>query len=298
MGYTGHESFYLRDKWTSKGLKGIEENPRFLSDVKEASEKSGLGVNMVKSLRYWLRAMELTEAKDKQEVFTKMGSLVYSVDRLLQKNEIVAILHYHLVRNHNDLTTVFYWFFNIYKETIAQRKDIENSFKTWVKHNDPKQVSEKTLESAVGVLIQQYTKKAIEDDPENTIFSPFAKLNLLKIEPSGEGNSNIRKVSPEIEQIGLAPLYYILLMYAAKKEVELISLDEIVNENLLWGKVFNLTRNKIIEALNKLTSHKKYPIEYVRTNNLDNIRVPKIEPFEYLCFEMELKRKEQHFNGV
>lgn len=292
MAYARHESFYLRDKWVSKGLKALKEDPRFFYE-KDGFEKVGLGKNMVKSLRFWLQAMNLMEENEnKEHELTEIGKIIFIVDRLLQKNETVAILHYHLVRNYNDLATVFYWYFNIYKETITQRPELKKSFQTWVKNNEPKPVSETSLNRDIDVLVQLYTKDANENDPEDFIFSPFTKLNLIKVEPSEEKNENIRKISPEIDKIGLVPLYYVLLIYASENDIELISLDEIINENFLWGKVYNLSRNKIIEALNKLTNHDKFPIEYVRTNNLDNIRVSKIDPIDYLCheFSVEIER--------
>ncbi len=287
MAYGRHESFYLRDKWISKGMRAINErSPRFFYD-KDGFEKIGLGKNMVRSLRFWLLAMDLmAETEDKTHFLTELGQLIYTYDRLLQKNETVAILHYHLVRNQNDLATVFYWYFNVYKETVTQRADLKKSFKTWVKNNEPKEVSENSLDRDVDVLVQLYTKSANENDPEDFIFSPFTKLNLIKEEASEEKNENIRKVSPNIEEIGLVPLYYSLLTYSHKRDLELISLDEIMNEDFLWGKVYNLSKNKVIDALNKLTTHRVYALEYVRTNNLDNVKVPKITPLEYLQYEL------------
>ncbi|WP_017754073.1 DUF4007 family protein [Calidifontibacillus oryziterrae] len=289
MAYGRHESFYLRDKWLSKGMKAINDDPRFFYD-KDGFEKIGLGKNMVRSLRFWLSAMDLMqETAEKTHILTDFGKLIYEYDRLLQKTETVSILHYHLVRNNNDLATVFYWYFNIYKETVTQRPELKKSFRTWVKNHEAKAVSDNSLDRDIDVLVQLYTKNANENDPEDFIFSPFTKLNLIREEASEEKNENIKKISPNIEEIGLIPLYYVLLTYSQELDLELISLEEILNEELLWGKVFNFSKNKIIEALNKLTTHRKFALEYVRTNNLDNVKVPKINPLEYLCYELNIE---------
>ncbi|WP_375005030.1 DUF4007 family protein [Bacillus velezensis] len=289
MAYGRHESFYLRDKWLSKGMKAISEDSRFFYD-KDGFEKIGLGKNMVRSLRFWLLAMDLMqETKGKSHILTDLGKLIYKYDRLLQKNETVSILHYHLVRNDNDLATVFYWYFNIYKETITQRTELKKSFRIWVKNHETKAVSENSLDRDIDVLVQLYTKNANENDPEDFIFSPFTKLNLIREDTSEEKNENIKKTSSNVEEIGLIPLYYVLLMYAQERDLELISLDEILDEELLWGKVFNLSKNKIIDVLNKLTTHRKFALEYVRTNNLDNVKVPKIAPLDYLQYELNIE---------
>ncbi|WP_426052879.1 DUF4007 family protein [Bacillus sp. DC4300-2b2] len=289
MAYGRHESFYLRDKWISKGMKAINErSPRFFYE-KDGFEKIGLGKNMVRSLKFWLLALDLMkETDEKTHVLTELGQLIYNYDRLLQKNETVGILHYHLVCNRNNLATVFYWYFVVYKETVTQRADLKKAFKTWVKNNEPREVSENSLDRDVDVLVQLYTKSANENDPEDFIFSPFTKLNLIKVEASEETSENIRKIYPNIDEKGLIPLYYSLLAYSQENDLELISLDEIMNEAFLWGKVFNLSKNKIIESLNKLTTHRKYPLEYVRTNNLDNVKVPKISPLNYLRYELTI----------
>ncbi|MCV9885123.1 DUF4007 family protein [Metabacillus halosaccharovorans] len=287
MAYARHQSFYLRDKWISKGLKAIIESPRFFYED-DSPEEIGLGKNMVQSLRFWMLATEIIyedkSNKQTEHYLTELGNLIYHKDRLLQKNDTVSILHYHLVRNKDDLATVFNWYFNNYKETITQRDILLKTFTTWVNNND-KSVSPKSLKRDIDCLVQLYTKKSEENDPEDFIFSPFTKLNLIKEEQSEEGYGNVRKVTPELNDIGLVSLFYVLLKYGEENEVNLVSLDEILNEDFLWGKVFNLSRNRIIEILNKLTNHSKFSLQYVRTNNLDNVRLPNISSFEYLSYE-------------
>ncbi|MED4018546.1 DUF4007 family protein [Sutcliffiella cohnii] len=287
MAYARHQSFYLRDRWISKGLKAVTGSPRFFY-VDESPEEIGLGKNMVQSLRFWMLATEIIyedkSNKQTEHYLTDLGKLIYHKDRLLQINDTVSILHYHLVRNKDDLATVFNWYFNNFKETITQRDSLLKSFTTWVNNND-KSVSPKSLKRDIDCLVQLYTKKSEENDPEDFIFSPFTKLNLVKEESSQDGYGNVRKVTPEIIDIGLVSLFYVLLKYGEENEVDLVSIDEILNEDFLWGKVFNLSRNKIIEVLNKLTNHSQFPLQYVRTNNLDNVRLPNISPFEYLSYE-------------
>lgn len=285
MAYARHQSFYLRDKWTSKGLKSVTSDSRFFYDP-ESFEKIGLGKNMVQSLRFWLSAMNLIESVgNNSHQLTELGHLIYNKDRLLQNNDTISILHYQLIRNKEDLATVFDWYFNTYKEPVSQREGLVKSFITYVKTREGKEVSPKSLKRDIDCLVQLYTKDSNEMDPEDFVFSPFAKMKILSEEPSEEGSDSIYKLSPEIENIGLSALYYVLLSYSHENDVEMISLEEIINEKYLLGKVFNLSRNKIIEALNKLTNHDVYPIEYVRTNNLDNVRLPRLSPLEYLYHE-------------
>ena len=301
MAYTRHQSFYLRSKWISKGLKGVLKDPRFFFKD-DSPEQIGLGKNMVQSLRFWMLATDLIyEDKSKkhtEHILTPFGRIIYKNDRLLQNNNTVSLLHYHLIRNKENLATVFDWYFNEFKEMITQRDTLLKIFSTWVKNND-KYVSPTSLKKDIDCLIQLYTKLPEQNDPEDFIFSPFTKLNLLKQESTKGTTENIRKITPGINNIGLIAFYYVLLKYGEENEVNLVSVEEILNEDYLWGKVFNLTRNKTIETLNVLSNHKRYPLEYVRTNNLDNVRLPCISSEEYLLNEygISLDRVEDYYGN-
>ncbi|MWC31087.1 DUF4007 family protein [Paenibacillus sp. MMS18-CY102] len=288
MAYARHQSFYIRDKWFSKGLRAVEQDNRFFFN-EYAFETIGLGKNMVESLKYWLFAFNVLEEKVEEgqrgHYLSELGRILYDNDKLLQRNETLAILHYNLIRNISDQSTVFDWYFNKYKETAVSKPELLNSFITWVSQNEPKGISEKSLKRDIDCLIQFYTKTPDENDPEDVIFCPFFKLSLIKSEHSGEGFDTIKKLVPEIDKIGIIPLYYTLLSYQISNDVDLISVDEILNGDYLWGKTYNLSRNKVIEVLNVLTNHEHFPVEYVRTNNLDYIKVPKIPPLELLKSE-------------
>ncbi|KQL35265.1 DUF4007 family protein [Psychrobacillus sp. FJAT-21963] len=281
MAYGRHESFYLRNKWISKGLKHVRNNNNFFYD-KDNFEKIGLGKNMVRSLRFWLTALNLIEENNKKHTLTPLGEIIFKQDRLLEKPSTIAILHSELLLNKGDTATVFNWFFTQYSETITTKKELKAAFKVWVNKKEAKIVAEKSLDRDIDVLIQLYTKEANESDPEDTIFSPFTALHLMKEERSGEKSDTIRKNSIQYDSEDLTAFYYTLIRYAQKEKVEHIQLDEIMSHDTLWGKIFNLSKTEAIDILNNLTSHEEYPIEYVRTNNLDNVKIPQINELQFL----------------
>lgn len=285
MAYARHQSFYLRDKWLSKGLRAVQDNKRFFY-IEDSFEKIGLGKNMVEALKYWLVAFrvieEILQDGQKCHKLTELGEVIFNHDRVLQYNSTLSILHYNLVTNSDDQSTVFDWFFNVYKETSFKKDDLLNSFKVWVSQRETKEISDKSLKRDIDCLIQFYSKKANEDDPEDVTFCPFYRLKLVNIEPSASEREKINKTSPAIDDVTVEALYYTLLDYCSKEDIRLLSIDEIINKTNMWGKTYNLSRNKIIEALNKLTNHEIYPITYVRTNNLDYINVPSISAIQFL----------------
>ncbi len=287
MAYGRHESFYLRNKWISKGLKHVTTNNNFFYD-KDNFEKIGLGKNMVRSLRFWLTALNLIEENNKKHILTPLGEIIYDQDRLLERPSTVAILHSELLLNKGDTATVFNWFFTQYNETITTKADLKAVFKTWVNKKDPKGVADRSLDRDIDVLVQLYTKEANESDPEDTIFSPFTTLNLIKEERSGEKSDTIRKSSIQYDSDDLTAFYYTLIRYAHQEKIEYIQIDEIMTHDSLWGKVFNLSKTEAVDILNILSSHEKYPIEYVRTNNLDNVKVPQISELQFLEYQIPM----------
>lgn len=287
MAYARHQSFYFREKWLSKGLTAVHLNNRFFYD-EFAFEQIGLGKNMVEALKYWLIAFNLIEEVNddgKRHELTSLGRMIFEHDKILQLNDTLSILQYELVRNENDQSTVFDWFFNHYKETLVSKPDLHTSFMFWVSQRESKEISDKSLKRDLDCIIQFYTKLEDEYDPEDVLHCPFARLGLIKSEPSGDGHELIRKTSPDINDIGITALHYMLQHYCHTKDLDLISVNEIVTNDYMWGKTFNLSRNKIIEVLNILSNHEKYPIQYVRTNNLDYIKVSRVLPMELLRAE-------------
>ncbi|WP_342558618.1 DUF4007 family protein [Metasolibacillus sp. FSL K6-0083] len=281
MAYGRHESFYLRNKWISKGLKHVNNMPTFFYE-KDNFEKIGLGKNMVRSLRFWLMALNLIYEDNKTHKLTPLGEVIFEKDRLLEKQSTKAILHSELLNNLGDTATVFNWFFVDFKETIITKVELKTIFKAWVEIREPKAVSDKSLDRDIDVLIQLYTKEADENDPEDSIFSPFTSLQLIKEERMGNSSDVIRKSAIKYDKEDLVAFYYTLIKYANKEKVEFIQLDEILEHSELWGKTFNISKNEAIDILNKLTLDRDYPLEYVRTNNLDNVKVPQIEALEFL----------------
>lgn len=62
MKFRAHETFFIRKGWLSKGMKYVDAREDvFISKDENPMDVLGIGANMVKSLRYWLLAVGLTE---------------------------------------------------------------------------------------------------------------------------------------------------------------------------------------------------------------------------------------------
>ena len=54
----GHETFALREGWLNKGLAKVDANPKVFSE-NYGADALGVGSNMAKAIRYWLKAGKL-----------------------------------------------------------------------------------------------------------------------------------------------------------------------------------------------------------------------------------------------
>lgn len=93
MKFKGHETFFIRKGWLSKGMKNINTNPiLFVDKNNNPMDELGLGSNMVKSLRYWLLATGLTieeiskeDKKRHQKLTDGFGQIIFNNDRFLEE---------------------------------------------------------------------------------------------------------------------------------------------------------------------------------------------------------------------
>ena len=122
MKLQGHEKFPLREGWINKALMILPNN----SDVftrKDATDLFGIGSNMVKSLRYWMRAFGLTNATGTE--LTSVGKLLAKYDPYLEKTFSLWIMHSYISKNIEEATTWF-MFFNRCDVEDMEKSEIES----------------------------------------------------------------------------------------------------------------------------------------------------------------------------
>lgn len=268
MAFGQHQTFFLRQQWINKGLREVDENPSFFKNENHF-EILGVGKNMAKSIRYWLTAMKLIKEIPKQRnqyKLTELANLIMEYDPYIKRNETLTLLHYLLVTE-KEIATTWYWFFNVFNERVFNKTMLVDQLTKWISENYPRAVSESTIKRDIDCLIQFYVQKEYRNQtPEDVIKSPFEILELIK-ETTGD---NYLKSSVNLKQ-SAGILFVTLLKYFEKYSVNEVSLTDLQNSEELWGHVFNLNRDAIINNIDEI--QQKYPIIFTRTNRLDIIRL-------------------------
>lgn len=293
MGYSQHQSFYLRDRWLSKAMKNLEVNNSFFYE-KDAFEKMGLGKNMVQSLKHWIIATklfeEVKENNKKYHQITSLGNFIKEKDRAIKYFNSAGLLHHSLATN-KEVSTTWYWFFNVYTETVFSREEVLADLTNWVQKREKRVVSENSLKRDIDCLIKLYTTGGSASDPEEVILSPLYKLHLLE-----ERNGIIYKKEVKMEKDNLLLIGYTLLKFGERFGTSSISLDDIVHKEGLLGKLFNMKRSSIVTLISEWTEHPEYPAVFTRTNNLDTLRLPDVSPEQFINYEYQRKVEKNYDN--
>lgn len=265
--FKGHESFILREGWVNKGLREVEKDP-FVFSQNYGADVLGVGPNMAKSIRYWLRCANLTEEHGKKGVFlSALGQKIWKYDGYLEDWFSLWLIHCNIVKNREQATS---WnlFFNHYdeaeftkeelvKELIRQAQGLEGIEK----------FSEKSLENDCEAILRMYVKKTErESDPEEKNISPFGAFELLR-----QKNHIYWKNQPNLNLIPAEIVWYLLVDCVSEEGA--VSIDDLLRTSGSPGCVLNLKRTGLIEKLEELEA--KGRIQMNRTAGLDMVYLQK-----------------------
>ena len=189
MEFNKHGSFYVRQAWPIKAVDAIlsGENSIF-SPQNEliAIDELGLGRVMVRSLRYWLKAMKLAdESKHSkgniQHTLSDVTKTIVEYDGFFETYGTMWLLHYNLASNKDNATT-WYWFFNEFNRQSFTKEQFLAELRLYILHNHDAEIAESSLLRDYNCLRQSYLPPRIDDISnliEEGIMPFFSRTKLL-----------------------------------------------------------------------------------------------------------------------
>lgn len=260
----GHESFVIREGWLTKGMKAVHDDSKVFS-INSGADALGVGTNMAKSIRYWMRVANLTKENVKEGVaLTELGKTIFENDPYLEDIFSLWVIHTNIVQNFK-LATSWNVFFNLIDVTTFKRDELFTMIRDdIIMLTGDTKLPERSIKDDCAAIIQMYSdSKDSSPDPEDKKRSPFATLGLLR-----EIDNNLyEKCQPAIDQID--PLVILYMIGDTLQEEKAIPIDNIANAENMPGKVLNLNRVAINDYLDRL-QNKGYIIVN-RTAGLDVI---------------------------
>ena len=292
MKFRGHETFFIRKGWLTKGMKYVKQNPAvFVSKDEKPMDVLGIGSNMVKSLRYWMQIAGITEERKsgkRVQFFTELGELIYKYDRYIEEQGTLALLQYNLANN-KDEATAWYYFFNHFKIQEFTKDDFINNIKNWlVMEDESATVAERSLlddfNCIINTYLPRYKTSSKYISPENNIACPLGELGLLDYVNREE--KIYRKNIVAADQI--PPQIAWALILAKHEGAMEISLDNLLNAEGSIGRAFNMDIVTLLIILRKI--EKMGIVKIVRTAGLDVVRV--------LRMDTAIKNIEEYYKGI
>jgi len=274
--FRAHETFFIRKGWLYKGMKNVVADPAVFMGVNgNPMDILGIGANMVKALRYWLQAVDLTTetidsvSRRRIQTLTLFGKVVFEYDKYIDEMGTLWLLHYKLASNAED-ATAWYYFFNEFRLSEFTRDDFVVQLNNYIRMND-NEVSERSLDDDYNCIVNTYVPRIKSNpekvQPESNIDCPLGELGIIDI--INKKNRLYRKCTPKKDT--LHPLILLaVILDNANGETE-VKISSIQNDKGNAGKIFNLDIITLVNLLNKIELMGY--IKVVRTAGLDVIRI-------------------------
>ena len=259
----GHESFCIREGWLAKGIKQVKQNPRVFHE-KNSADALGIGTNMAKAIRYWLKATGLTKEKPGVgTLLTELGELVYDYDPYLEEDFTLWCLHMNLIGN-KELATSWYLFFSKCRMEEFVREELERFMGEEIrKYTKKEEIALRSIKDDCGVLLQMYAREKVQDyDPEDKMICPLSRLGILRKSENG-----YRRTQPDLERFPVEVLLYFLC--SIRKEETSVNMETLFGDAVGVHAVLGLGNSAYQECLEELSRNGYVDIN--RTAGLDMI---------------------------
>lgn len=248
--FSGHDSFQCRQLWLKKGYDYILSQKSFYDE--DAVVKLGVGKNMVSAIRYWMKAFNIIDSKDKP---TEFGTKLFDNDGwdpFLEDDASLWLLHYQLIKT--GLASTYSIIFNEFRKEklFFNKENFVNYLKRRREAEEGLNFNDNTVADDFIVFVKMYEgNNSDSKEVEDSFSGILSEIDLLKT--IGRGKEEQYQIeNNERNKLPLAVLLYSILDNPSYGNS--ISLNSLENDNNSPGSIFCLNRsgltNKISEIVN------------------------------------------------
>jgi len=277
--FVGHETFHLRQTWLSKGLSAIGTGSVNFDDAGSHHEL-GIGINMLKSLAYWMQATRLArftrvpKGQGRPFELTDIGKLVAAHDPYIEDIGTLWLIQRELASN-KDLAPLWYWVFNLLRTREFTDETVLQGYSRFIEEEGPRRISGETVQRDFRCLKRTYassSKKDRSSSREELLDCPLADLNLFKNSPV-PGYYSLRVGAQTT--IPLLIFGYSVLRY---KEAYAEEQSTVSSDDLRWapgspGRTFCLDSASTLELLEVLDTE-MHLLRLTRSEGISQVSFP------------------------
>jgi len=248
--FSGHDSFQCRQLWLKKGYDYLKKEKSF-NDI-DSVVQLGVGKNMVSSIRFWLKAFNIIDNRDKPTEFGKrLFDDEYGYDPFLEDDASIWLLHYQLVKS--GYASIYSMIFNEFrKEKLYFNKEIfVNYIKRIGENNRDLYFNENTVGKDFIVFTNLYKSNSESKDIEDSFSGILSEIELLKTTKKGKEeqfyiDNAERDTLPEA-----VVLFTILENSSYGNSISLNTLEYDFNSP---GSIFALNRSGLMNKISEIIS--------------------------------------------
>ena len=282
-----HQSFPLRYGWIEKFCFSLikkhrekNEDFQFFDKVElrpeELSQAHGLGNNMCKSLRFWLKICGIIHDNPNSRqnpYFTKFALNYFGpngCDAYLNNINTIWWLHYNLISNYKSETT-WSWFFNEFRIQSFDRQQLSKAISE--DHRIDKKYSEENIKRDIDCFVRSYVGSNPKQvySAEDALECPFTELNLIR---KGYGNTLVAKRQKR-ENLPYSLFLESIRQLKKRKfdNVNTITVETLLNNPFSPGCNFLLSRDGLLEKLEIINEKTEGAITLDQSSGLAQILV-------------------------
>jgi hypothetical protein len=276
-----HGSFYMRSGWGTKIIQAVEEDDMIFtpSNEQQAIDNIGLGRIMIKALRYWSEAMQLTREEKTQTGIRLVPEIIYdnikNYDLYFQRQGSLLLMHRNLALNEEN-ATAWYWVFNEWTSNTFGKESFVEGFHAYLSVNGmsiKKDAVEKEFNCLKNTYIgdSKFDKNSIMDEDTYPFLAP---LKILRM----KDKNTIEKRQLTGKEIPLEILIYAIAMdnLEDSRNGNQVNIDKLMEEKKQIGKYFSMKYSKLLELLMEAENKK-----YINLNNNFGNRFIEFNGYDY-----------------
>ena len=276
-----HGSFYMRSGWGTKIIQAVEEDDMIFtpSNEQQAIDNIGLGRIMIKALRYWSEAMQLTREEKTQTGIRLVPESIYdnikNYDLYFQRQGSLLLMHRNLALNEEN-ATAWYSVFNEWTSNTFGKESFAEGFHAYLSVNGmniKKDAVEKEFNCLKNTYIgdSKFDKNNIMDEDTYPFLAP---LKILRM----KDKNTIEKRQLTGKEIPLEILIYAIAMdnIEDSRNGNQVNIDKLMEEKKQIGKYFSMKYSKLLELLMEAENKK-----YINLNNNFGNRFIEFNGYDY-----------------
>lgn len=256
--FSGHDSFQCRQLWLKKGYDYIQSKKSFNDE--DSVVKLGVGKNMVSAIRYWMKAFNIIDSKDKPTEFgEKLFDDKTGYDPFLEDDASLWLLHYQLIKT--GLASTYSIIFNEFrKEKLFFNKDTYVNYLKRRRESEPSLTfNENTVADDFIVFVKMYHNNESSKDVEDSFSGILSEIELLRTIPvekeKGKKNEDLYQIeNNERDKLPVAILLFSILDNPSYGDS--IGLNSLEFEPNSPGSIFCLSRSGLTNKISEIVNNK------------------------------------------